>query len=75
MKLYNIKDMDRFMDIVESCNGGITLKLNDREIVDVNNEAAVNLLRAMRPEKATVEVKAENADDTMRFVEYMLSAV
>ena len=75
MKLYNIKDMNRFMDIVEGCNGEVTLKLNDKEEVDVNNSVAVNLLRAMNPEKATVEVTAENAEDTMRFVEYMLSAV
>ena len=75
MKLYNIKDMDRFMDIVEGCNGEVTLKLNDKEEIDVNNSVAVSILRAMNPEKVTVEVTAENAEDTMRFVEYMLSAV
>ena len=76
MKIYHIKDVKSFTEVINSCNGDVNLVCKDGEH-DMKKELAK--LKTMQERFGNVkigeiEVIAKEPEDTMKLINYLISA-
>ena len=79
MKLYHIKDIDKFCSVLDSCEGKVTMLGADGAELNLKSKLAqfVALSRSFGTDEETIpemEVITENPKDTKRLIDYMISA-
>ena len=76
MKLYNIENISRFTDVINSCKGEVKL-LNSTGEHDLKKELKdLNKMNTyFGPSKIKeIEIKTIEPEDTMRLIHYLISA-
>lgn len=75
MKLYNITNIDRFFEIVDSCRGDVYITSPQGDKFNLKSSltkyvAFANLLSEAAV--AELELEVENAEDGQRFIKFMM---
>lgn len=74
MKLMNLKNVDKFVNLVEQSKGDVVLHLEDGNDVNLKKDKnAAEILKFVNPH-ATLDLTVKDPDDSMRFVQYMMYA-
>lgn len=76
MKLYNLKDINGFFDIVNSCKGKVFIVSSEGDRLNLKSTltqyiAFSNLFS--NPDIAELELEVENSDDAKRFLNFMIN--
>ena len=76
MKLYNLKDINGFFDIVNTCKGKVFIVSSEGDRLNLKSTltqyiAFSNLFS--NPDIAELELEVENSDDIKRFLDFMIN--
>lgn len=76
MKLYNLKDINGFFDIVNTCKGKVFIVSSEGDRLNLKSTltqyiAFSNLFS--NPDIAELELEVENSDDAKRFLNFMIN--
>ena len=79
MKLYNIKDLQAFSQVVDSCEGNIQMISKDGDMLNLKSKLTQFLILTdafgdADHQLKELEIVAENPKDTKKLIEYMISA-
>ena len=75
LKLYNITDIDKFFQVVDSCSGNVYITSPQGDKFNLKSSltkyvAFANLLSEAAV--AELELEVENAEDGQRFIKFMM---
>lgn len=74
MKIMSLKNVDKFMNIVEQSKGDVILHTGDGSDVNLKQDRnAAKILQFADPRR-TLDLTVKNPDDSMRFIQYMMDA-
>lgn len=76
MKLYNIKNVDEFLGVVERCKGKVEIKTSDGSTYNAKSKLSqFNALVKLFSNGAVKEIdlKIEDPIDTHRFLNYLVA--
>lgn len=75
MKIFNIPDTEKFLDLVEESCGDVTLHLPDGGRLNLKqNYVARQFLQLMNPGPSGLCISLSNSADTPAFMRYMMEA-
>ena len=77
MKLYNIKNVNAFCDVINSCKGQISLITKDGQAVNLKdrlNEFVALSKYFGKGEIPEIEIKAEHPLDVLAITQYLMTA-
>ncbi len=79
MKLYNIKNIEKFCHMIDSCEGNVTMVDHNGDRLNLKSKlsqfvALSNMLGTEEKPIAEMEILTENPKDSMRLVEFALCA-
>ncbi|GEM_PF-3885122 len=75
MTFYNIRNIAGFINMVNECSGGIFLKVEEGQWVDIRNNILVQKLLEMSGGCSGIDrldVYVENSDDNDRVMQYLI---
>lgn len=76
MKVLNIKDIDKFFEVIESCNGDVFLVSNEGDRINLKSRlskyfALANVFASDVVD--SVELITSNTDDTEKLLNFMIN--
>ena len=79
MKLYNIKNIEKFCSVIDSCEGNVTMLNEKGDRLNLKSKlsqfvALSSVLGAEEKPISEMEVLVDNPKDTMKLVEFALCA-
>ena len=74
MKIYDVKDMNHFIDTVDSCTGSVTISFEGKSFDLKKDPDTCRILRYMRPTCDTLFLNVEDDDDCRKMISYMMQA-
>ena len=75
MKVYNIKDVDRFFNLIDSCKGKVELVTGEGDRINLKSKLSqyVAFAEVFSGGKISeMEIIAYEAEDTVKIVEYLM---
>lgn len=74
MKIMNLENVDKFVNVVEQSKGDVILHTEDGTDVNLKKDKnAAKILKFAAP-RTTLDLTVKDPDDSMRFVRYMMDA-
>ncbi len=75
MNIFDVQDMNRFMDTVDRCEGSVTLSFDGENSIDLKKDKeACKILRYMRPAGETMHLTLANEEDCKLMMNYLMTA-
>ena len=74
MKIYDVKDMNHFIDTVDSCKGSVILSFDGKSFDLKKDPDTCRILRYMRPACDTLYLSVADEEDCRRMISYMMQA-
>lgn len=75
MKINVIDDLDQFFKVVDSCTGQVHVVSPEGDDIVLNSKLSRFVLGAIPHEELrdlNLELRCENAEDTMRFIKFLV---
>ena len=74
MKIFNLKDVDRFFEIVNECEGRVDLVTKYGDVFNLKSELTkyYSVASLLTNEQAVkeIEIKTYNTEDAQRFIQF-----
>lgn len=77
MKLYNINNVEKFFEVIDSCKGKVELVTSEGDRLNLKSQlckfVAFNQLLGATTEIKDIEIVAYDAEDTQKLIAYMMT--
>lgn len=75
MKIFNISNVDKFFEVVDSCHGQVHVISPEGDDIVLTSKLSRFLFAALNEaeiDNLDLELKCDNPDDTIKFIEYLV---
>jgi len=75
MKIFNINNVDKFFEVVDSCKGQVHVISPEGDDIVLTSKLSRFLFAAMNEEdidNLDLELRCDDPDDTMKFIDYLV---
>lgn len=75
LTIYLIPDVERFLKLVQGCCGEVTLRLPDKTVCNLKeNAAAQQILKLTAPKRDGLKLSFSDSNDTLTIMRYLAEA-